>query len=47
MVPVGCLLFVLAELLVLPDKLREAALGLPMVEHHQVTETPADVEPRR
>lgn len=46
-VPIGCLLFVLAELLVLPDKLREAALGLPMVEHHQVTEAPGDVEPRR
>jgi len=45
-IPVGCFLFVVAELMVLPDKLREAALGLPMVEHHQVTE-PTETEARR
>jgi TRAP-type C4-dicarboxylate transport system permease small subunit len=33
-VPVGAILFVIAELLVLPDRLREAATGAAPVEQH-------------
>jgi TRAP-type C4-dicarboxylate transport system permease small subunit len=33
-VPVGAILFVIAELLVLPDRLREAAVGAPPAEQH-------------
>lgn len=38
-VPMGALLFVIAELLVLPDRLREAALGAVPVEQHLPGET--------
>ncbi len=44
-VPIGAILFVLAELLVLPDRLREAASGAPPAEQH-VPDAVDEGEPR-
>jgi TRAP-type C4-dicarboxylate transport system permease small subunit len=44
-VPIGAILFVLAELLVLPDRLREATSGAPPAEQH-VPDAVDEGEPR-
>jgi TRAP-type C4-dicarboxylate transport system permease small subunit len=44
-VPIGAILFVLAELLVLPDRLREAAIGAPPAEQ-AIPGTPDESEQR-
>lgn len=44
-VPIGAILFVLAELLVLPDRLREAAIGAPPAEQ-TLPGAPDESEPR-
>jgi TRAP-type C4-dicarboxylate transport system permease small subunit len=44
-VPIGAILFVLAELLVLPDRLREAAIGAPPAEQ-AIHDAPDESEPR-